>query len=1159
MSETIRWVDRFEKLLGDGSFQSDLAQINARALLGEILTESPINWNYFASTRIIRNLTAASMAIDVIANKEPERLDEFSKPMRRIASAWEGLARIGDKINRNSAYLNAAAIYEIAGFQANASCLAKLVTDVTHSDTGSLPNLGLISSKFLQRLFIQTCRIAKELEREPDETDLSSEQISQAAAYALAAFGLEKASRFFLSGDTRLVNDAEDYLKESQELLVGLGLHREYNLVRNSRTLLPLMARRSTWTYLRGILSDPLWDRYLRLLARGIGADILSSRSVSELWPSQVVALNAGLLGESSKFVRMPTSAGKTRIAEMAMVHTLISKAKIGAKCIYIAPYRALVWELEQSFLNLFGDLGFRVSTFIGSYESDVFQEILAEDADILVLTPEKLDLLQRASPQFLEKVNLIIMDEGQIMNERARGVKFELLMTRLKMQLKSARFLFLSAVVPQETLEDFASWLKADKTKDLAVTNWRPSQQRHAMFRWSGERGFLTYSTDPDLVIPREFVPGVLVSKNFRFVNPKTRRLNNEFFPISTNKAQVAAELAFVFSDLGPVLVFCAQTPSVNAVGKALLRRLDLTRWSRAKIPEHFRPRDGLRSTLAAEEWLGKDHLVTKLLRSGIAVHSANLPDHVRKAVESDFRNHEYQVIVATSTLAQGVNLPIKTVIMHSCRRYLSDEQPSVPIPARDYWNIAGRAGRAGEETEGTIIHIVENRTDEEDFRRYALLKAKVEPVHSALLQMVQDLTNHRITSEEAKSMLNPEMLAVLVEEVSGATTESTISDVLDGSLLRVQSESSSKSSILVRETLLESANEIRNQIQDRELLKAYSATGLGTNSCELLRGYIEGNQDKVRSLLRFSGQREDLQSSIVMVLEACNPLVEIQARTSFAGSVRDLLLAWIDGVSVAEIYSRYATESESAEDLARFISEFFSYKLPWGVSAFLRISTHVLGIDEAEVSVEAKFLPSLIKFGVPTPMASWAISSGVPSRSAAIRLAEGYLLERDKIDSKEFLAWFNDLDYETLFREYGIEGQVLDEISRAVNRSGVNSLLKHYGGPEKFYPTETWIRGIKYDNRRMVALKAKVGQSVTLVRDYDNVSDRNAVEVWFEGEPLGFIARNLAQVAAVDIDAGLPVTAKIAAIERREIPEVKLRLSLEQRSLEAQDSTSV
>ena len=276
------------------------------------------------------------------------------------------------------------------------------------------------------------------------------------------------------------------------------------------------MERRSTWnifpTYVE--LQNPRWKRYLKLLARGTGQHLLRSPSVSELWPSQIAALKGGLLSTSSKIIKMPTSAGKTRVAEIAIVHSLVTNP--GSKCIYVAPYKALVSELTQSFLNIFGDLGFNVSTIIGTYEADDFETLLASNADILVITPEKLDLLQRAHSDFMESVRLFVLDEGQIVEAGKRGVKFEILLTRLKRRLTNARFLFLSAVFPNETLLDFAKWFKANPKTDVVQSNWRPSIGRFAKFEWKGSLGTIRYEPSGDVQIPQEFVYGVIRRKDF-------------------------------------------------------------------------------------------------------------------------------------------------------------------------------------------------------------------------------------------------------------------------------------------------------------------------------------------------------------------------------------------------------------------------------------------------------------------------------------------------------------------------------------------------------------------------------------------------------------------------------------------------------------------
>ena len=184
-----------------------------------------------------------------------------------------------------------------------------------------------------------------------------------------------------------------------------IGDVRRANLTANLAAVLPIIEERSTWAMLAD--TDPgnlRWQRYLRVLARGLGAQVLDSRSISELWPSQIRALAGGLLdATASKVIRMPTSAGKTRVAEMAIVHTLVTR--LGARCLYVAPYRALVTEVETAFATLFADLGYPTSAVSGSYESDVLDDLMLSEDRVLVLTPEKLDLVLRLGPEALEQV----------------------------------------------------------------------------------------------------------------------------------------------------------------------------------------------------------------------------------------------------------------------------------------------------------------------------------------------------------------------------------------------------------------------------------------------------------------------------------------------------------------------------------------------------------------------------------------------------------------------------------------------------------------------------------------------------------------------------------------------------------------------------------
>ena len=103
----------------------------------------------------------------------------------------------------------------------------------------------------------------------------------------------------------------------------------------------------------------------------------------------------------------MPTSAGKTRVAELMIIQSLIKNPK--TKCVYVAPYRALVSEVENSFVSVFSNLGYRVTSILGSFETDAFEQYLFSESDILVLTPEKLDLLYRMHKASFKQISLII------------------------------------------------------------------------------------------------------------------------------------------------------------------------------------------------------------------------------------------------------------------------------------------------------------------------------------------------------------------------------------------------------------------------------------------------------------------------------------------------------------------------------------------------------------------------------------------------------------------------------------------------------------------------------------------------------------------------------------------------------------------------------
>lgn len=1143
MNDASRWADSIVGLVREGHFQSELAQIRAKALLAEMTPQiPPYNWTYVPS-RIVRNAIAALFGLEIVVQTESSYPSELMSAARQFAFAWESLAKLEEKTTRESALINAAVAYELAGYQANAACIARqLGRPVAQIDR---PNMVEIAATFLQRLFLQVLYLADLARKEPQLDAHLQRSLWEAAAIALAADGFAHASRYFLTGAAEQLERARQVFGEAERTFASLGLVLESNLARSVRSLLPVMRSKSTWNIFQELTaSNPRWRRYLKLLARGPGVDVLRSPSVSELWPSQIDALERGLLtSNSSKVIRMPTSAGKTRIAELAIVHVLATQP--GAKCVYVAPYRALVWELERSFLNLFGDLGFRVASVLGTYESDDFEQMLIGDADVLVTTPEKLDLLHRVQPEFLNGVRLFILDEGQIVHDRRRGVKFELLFTRLKTRLPNARFLFLSAVVPQEALEDFARWFNAEPEKDILTSSWRPSLQRFAKFEWRGETGVIRYSSSEDIELLQEFVPGVIRQQIYEYTNEDTGRINRRRFPDIKNKSQTAAELAFRFAELGPVLVFCSQTNFAEAVGRALQLRLDLHSLTGGASAQYFETAS-TRSAIVAREWLGQNHLITSLLQSGIAIHHGDLPEAIRKAVETDFRERRFRILVATNTLAQGVNLPIRTVVVHSCWRGSADGSRE-RIPSRDYWNIAGRAGRAGEETEGTIIHIVASESDERDFAYYLQKRDNVEPLDSALFQLLKDLVQDRLTEAALSDVLDPEILAMLVEEglELAALSEEVIDSMLSQTLVSAQAARHRMETQRLGRAIQVTAERIVQHAPDTEHWSVYSSTGLRSASCEKLRQHILDNERSLRRLLSEAGP-DQLNELAIFFLEACLAVPEMEPDREFGGSYTELLQRWLSGAAIPDIRAEFGDQVSSLEELAKFIEDLFGYRLPWGISAYLRIAASTLDLDSSAIPDFVKFFPSMVKFGLPDPASCWAMAAGIPFRRMAIEVAAVYLDETNTPNYADFLKWLGQLDSDRLRYDFGLKSPVLEDVSRALSRSSINPLLREFCDARDILPREVEVRGINYEDRAKVALSARVGMPVTLVRDYDNVVDRNAVRVQLGSAVMGYLPRELAQLLAADMDAGLRLAGRIAAVEKGPVPRIRLRVEI-------------
>lgn len=1139
-------------LATDGQYLGALSRLRARVSLAELVGPErraevdAINWQLDpwaigkATVALHREVRVAARGA---AGLDPEIIRRAALVDAR---GWEALASVEDRASAFGALINSAVGYELAGYQANATCVARAAE--RRLGQRPSPSLSLAASAFVQRQFLRLGPLAAAMNRPPDlaavfsgvaisgefedtprdEVLLAEDDLAHFVAQAFAVQALDAAGRYFLSGIEDHLGTAGELLDIACDGFAASGSVREGNLVANLQALLPVMHERSTWSALGAYFDGNVrWTRYLRVLARGLGRVPRDSRSISELWPSQQAAVDGGLLDSHASIVlRMPTSAGKTRVAELAIVHSLLSRPD--RSCLYIAPFRALADEVEASLDAVLGEVGLGASSIVGGPETIGVEEILAAESQVLVLTPEKADLLMRVRPDLVDSVGLVVLDEGHIVGDERRGPQFEMLVSRLRRRLPDARFLFLSAVVPDETLEDFARWLGAAQDTGILRSGWRPAIQRVASFEWTAGGGTLRYrrsSAGGDEVSAFErFLPRLIPDRPFMYINPQTRRSNTRRFPDPSNRSQLIAGLAYEFANTGPVLMFCPQTNFAEACAKALQTRIELAELVDEPVPSWFTRRRYPSAEVAAV-WLGEDDTVTKLLRYGVGVHHGRLPDSVRRAVEDDFRAGRLRVLAATNTLGQGVNLPVRSVLVHSVRRR-DDEGRETRLPARDYWNIAGRAGRAGFETDGLVVHLVLNSRDRRDFNYFLAKADDVEPVYSSLFRVLADLVNQRISSPEALAELDPGLMALLVEEGEGRleATVAAVEPLLRGSLVGVQAERYDQRIEPLIALATAGAASMAENLPFGDLF-VFARTGLSSASCVHLQQHAAQRREV---LVAGMGAERVTQDLIVHILDGLAGVPEMQPERPFDGNYDELVMEWIAGLPVPDIAQRLTPHDQAPMNiaaLARAIEEVGSYLLPWGFSAYLQIAEHTLGVAP---TVEVAALPGLVKYGVPAATAAWAMGFGVTTRTLGMSIAAEYADHGGPSDPASLREWLTHQDPVQLAGTMNVSSDLLVELAAVLERTRRPRLSADLQrGP--ILPRSGYVAVFDEPGVTLAVAKVREGDAVQVVRDHESSLDRNSLQVVARGEVIGMLDPASSAVLAIEIDAGLEVEATV------------------------------
>lgn len=1000
----------------DGVFGRLLFRGEARSLMREngVLAHGAPRFAATIDTDLAEHgfaLLRGAMAMRVQAGAS----DLTNRAFERAANAFEALVRNGDPTAHDRGFFRtlAAAAYHLAGFSAVAFSLFNETDDdlnLTPGETAvrylilrDLDRLRAFVRRWLDDIFHSDDYIAGSLTGGDIETDeVFSTVLNTTICRALAFFDLSLAA-----GEEEPVEQAIGLLSTAVDLANTVGNVPLWWISNLCCHLIGDLWQHSLHQTLPVEPPEGAGARYSDL--RRLFISSLYARKVSEveLWPSQREAAQRSTNMSDDLVVALPTSSGKTRVAEIAALMTLAA----GRRVLIVTPLRALSAQTERSFRRTFGPLGFSISSLYGSTGVLGGDEATLRTHDIIVATPEKLDFALRRDASLINDVGLVVLDEGHMIGPSEREIRYETLVQRLlrRNDATDRRVICLSAILPSgEELDDLTAWIRSGDTGGAVRSDWRPTRQRFGALTWHYDHAQLRLDLDDN---------GPFIN---RFVVAKTA-LGQERKPYPRENKHLTLFAAWEFARQGKrTLIFSTQANWVEGYGEQVV---ELCR--RGYLPSLLDDQAPITRALEiGKEWLGEDHPAVASLKVGVAIHHGRLPSPFLRELEALLSDNVLSVIVSSPTLSQGLNLNAGVLLVPTLVR------SGAKISGEELSNVAGRAGRAFVDAEGLIVHVMFDRlnwrkrewSELVDAARDRSLKSGLIQIVAQILERIASrgvfarddaweyLANARqawLEPEEEHSTPGPP-LSELVERLDATVfglidaldAESSelprlLDEALNGSLWALQLSRGSESEAAEHRKLLRARANVIWQSTTAEARRGHFAMGVGLEAglaidamaielADLLdqadSAALSGDVDQLVDALEGLGER-------LLFTRPFTP----DSRNSLPSNWKLLLRAWVSGEDVSNLGSQSLG----------VISKAFAYRLVWGLEA-IRSRRLSLGWSP-EVTVGGA--AAVVETGVPQVMMAMLIRAGLPSRRAARLAIEG--AQSSFVTTAEMRGW--------------------------------------------------------------------------------------------------------------------------------------------------------
>lgn len=780
---------------------------------------------------------------------------------------------------------------------------------------------------------------------------------------------------------------------ENQDIysVIDMYAYNAFHLLVNENIHLKLIGHLLRYAYEK-VAENSVWNIAEKSpLIRTFIEENLSNgnRYIYSLLPSQREVISDVLTPKKSIVVGMPTSAGKSFLAEMQIlfsIHNYKTNSFAPTIC-YIVPTNALIDQVKHDLQNDFEGFHFNIETALPYYDVDEIEnEILTrEHIDILISTPEKLEALVRQNHPSIQNTRLVILDEAHNLGDASRGSKFELVLSSIKQNMKEASFLLLSPFI--SNAKEISEWL-ADSPRNASTISveWSPTKQ------YIGCNLLNSKKTESVLQFFKS-ARNQLGTENIEIaLRSNPQEIKEE---LGSDSIDNAVRLCVVLNDFieqeGNILVLCG--------GRGTTLKLA------GKIREYFAPK-GLLEDISADMEIQKAIEIVKLengdndplvecLRYGICYHNSGLSSLVKETIEDLVRNNKIKIIFATTTLAQGMNFPINTVIFDTVKfRGRSDD-----LSNAEFWNIAGRAGRAYKDKEGYIILSYMSTQKETKAKVLKYIESDLKEVISSLNAFFSGNGVVSLDYDTLKDSRNAPILNLLqyINHILNISYDYNISPEDMGKIRGILTDSYLYHSLSRQEGFVNAQRKLNNfvtqyirhvnQNEKKDMSKA-DELGISDISYTKVKSIIGAFIHKLKE----EGDNEYKASEIILKTKNVQRLAEIiniiakipEIKIQILGqgaldaeSIASLLMGWVNGDKVKDIAKKIRRNDQSEEEAIsicnRYLNSQMKSYMPWGINIYQAVSFDLQ-------TESAQMLPSYIYYGVSDKEAVIVSKLGVP-----------------------------------------------------------------------------------------------------------------------------------------------------------------------------------